>query len=191
MQFIARALRPLHGPRPAWALVPESLCPSSWLALQLGTHQHCLAFAKGVARGSFVASKFKLGKRKVCCCTSAAFLRTGHSRETHVSVDPLQRSQYLQRSHRGQLEEGSVINDSQRVMAEDPEKQESSVRAVGKAVCCVCRQRGDGLAGFKEALQEMSRAGERPFPAARSCCSPADIHRCNQDFPEGKAALAY
>lgn len=75
-------------------------------------------------------------------------------------------------------------------MAEDPEKQQSSVRADGKDVSWVCRARGDGPAAFKEALQEMSRAGERALPAARSGCSLADTHSRNQDFAEGKSALA-
>lgn len=100
-------------------------------------------------------------------------------------------SQYLQRAHGGQLEEGSVSNDSQWVVAEDPEKQQSSVRADGEDVSCVCRARGDGLAAFKEALQEVSRAGERAFAAAHSWCSLADIHCQNQDFPQGKSAFAH
>lgn len=75
-------------------------------------------------------------------------------------------------------------------MAEDPEKQQRSVRADGKDVSWVCQARGDGPAAFKEALQEMSRAGERALPAARSGCSLADTHSRNQDFAEGKSALA-
>lgn len=76
-------------------------------------------------------------------------------------------------------------------MAEDPGKKQSSVTADGKDVSWLCRARGHGLAAFKEALQEMSRAGERAFTAAHSWCSLADIHSRNQDFPKGQSALAH
>lgn len=54
----------------------------------------------------------------------------------------------------------------------------------------LCRARGHGLGPSKEALQEMSRAGQRAFAAAHSCCSLADMHSRNQDFPKGKSAPA-